>query len=379
VIGRSKECQLRPGCNLVSRRHCVISLEDGRLLVEDLRSTNGTFVNGEKVDSTRELMHGDHLNVGTMEFEVRLFENLVKEAESETVIAREPSISEMAATLQQPLEDRSAIEKKIIPDAEKPNDFATESKTIDAESEEVDAEPKHEDSNLEIDNDWAASGLHDAVDNAADDAEDDAKPSAPSEKPAVTETQRPTSKKTASQEPTAKAPRENTSKTIDAKPEKVATKKADAEPKHEDSNLGIDSEWAASGLQDAIDIVMDDAMESIPGEKPAKKETKETKAQTSQNTAENDELDISNWFNDDQDDAVSDSDEDSDDDLPDTAAMSPSKEDDAKPRESVTSVTSPQQPTRHLSKPAVKKKDCSQTAATDVLNMMNKLIPKKGR
>jgi pSer/pThr/pTyr-binding forkhead associated (FHA) protein len=70
VIGRDKDCQLRLGCNLVSRRHCAIVVQDGRILVNDLDSTNGTFLNGEEVDGLQEMHHGDHLNVGTFEFQV---------------------------------------------------------------------------------------------------------------------------------------------------------------------------------------------------------------------------------------------------------------------------------------------------------------------
>lgn len=83
IIGRSKECQLRPGCNLVSRRHCVLLLQDGHVVVEDLRSTNGTVVNGEKIENPRELTHGDHLHVGSMEFELRMFDEVEKEPEPE--------------------------------------------------------------------------------------------------------------------------------------------------------------------------------------------------------------------------------------------------------------------------------------------------------
>jgi predicted component of type VI protein secretion system len=70
VIGRDKDCQLRLGCTLVSRRHCAIHLQDDRLLVEDLNSTNGTFLNGEEVNGQEELHHGDRLNVGTFEFQI---------------------------------------------------------------------------------------------------------------------------------------------------------------------------------------------------------------------------------------------------------------------------------------------------------------------
>ncbi len=122
TIGRSKECQLRPGCNLVSRRHCAIVHEDGRLLIEDLGSTNGTFVNDEKVEGPRELSHGDRLGVGTMEFEVRLFENVPDDGEAEAdegsvaggrTLAGE-SQNNTAQGEAAAVETRAAVEKKAV-------------------------------------------------------------------------------------------------------------------------------------------------------------------------------------------------------------------------------------------------------------------------
>jgi pSer/pThr/pTyr-binding forkhead associated (FHA) protein len=74
VIGRDKQCHLRLRCTLVSRRHCAIAIQDGRILIDDLRSTNGTFLNGEEVGVPQELHHGDRLNIGTFEFQVRALE-----------------------------------------------------------------------------------------------------------------------------------------------------------------------------------------------------------------------------------------------------------------------------------------------------------------
>ena len=66
----------RAGCDIeltdpdVSRRHAVVRSLDGGLAVEDLGSTNGTFVNGKKVTSPVTLERGDHLKVGNTTLEV---------------------------------------------------------------------------------------------------------------------------------------------------------------------------------------------------------------------------------------------------------------------------------------------------------------------
>ena len=71
LIGRSEECQLRPSSDRVSRKHCAIRLQEGRVTVVDFKSTNHTFVNNEQVTSERELKNGDRLKVGVLEFEVQ--------------------------------------------------------------------------------------------------------------------------------------------------------------------------------------------------------------------------------------------------------------------------------------------------------------------
>lgn len=49
MIGRLKECQIRPKSRSVSRRHCLLHWQDDTLKVFDLDSTSGTRINGEKI------------------------------------------------------------------------------------------------------------------------------------------------------------------------------------------------------------------------------------------------------------------------------------------------------------------------------------------
>jgi len=64
VIGRSSELDMVLVEEMVSRKHARIALTDGVITIEDLGSTNGTFVNGEKVDRGT-LKEGDRVLVGT--------------------------------------------------------------------------------------------------------------------------------------------------------------------------------------------------------------------------------------------------------------------------------------------------------------------------
>ena len=72
LIGRAEDCHLRPSSELVSRHHAVILVEEGFVAIRDFASKNGTFVNGERIKTERELKAGDHLKIGPLEFEVQL-------------------------------------------------------------------------------------------------------------------------------------------------------------------------------------------------------------------------------------------------------------------------------------------------------------------
>ena len=66
VIGREAGCDLRLDVVRVSRRHAVITWDGRRAQVQDLNSTNGTFVNGRRLDANRpvEFEMGDRLELG---------------------------------------------------------------------------------------------------------------------------------------------------------------------------------------------------------------------------------------------------------------------------------------------------------------------------
>jgi hypothetical protein len=62
-LGRSRECEVRLPDADTSRRHAKIVCTGGRFVLHDLASTNGTFVNGERIEQ-RELRAGDRLQIG---------------------------------------------------------------------------------------------------------------------------------------------------------------------------------------------------------------------------------------------------------------------------------------------------------------------------
>ena len=54
----------------ISRRHCVIRVVDGTLVLDDLQSLNGTWVNGKRIDFPTLLAPGDTIGLGTSSIEV---------------------------------------------------------------------------------------------------------------------------------------------------------------------------------------------------------------------------------------------------------------------------------------------------------------------
>ena len=67
TLGRAARADFVLDAPLVSRLHCRFSLsQEGTLTVEDLRSTNGTFVNDLKVNDA-ELVSGDRVRIGRVE------------------------------------------------------------------------------------------------------------------------------------------------------------------------------------------------------------------------------------------------------------------------------------------------------------------------
>lgn len=69
VLGRDSSCDITiPGTHL-SRRHAELAIKGGALLIRDLNSSNGTFVNEEKVSETA-LKPGDSIRFDVLHFKV---------------------------------------------------------------------------------------------------------------------------------------------------------------------------------------------------------------------------------------------------------------------------------------------------------------------
>lgn len=70
TLGRAAGCQITLEDTYVSQLHARVFRRDGELYVEDLGSTNGTFVNRAKVSAPVAVRRGDRLQVGQTVLEV---------------------------------------------------------------------------------------------------------------------------------------------------------------------------------------------------------------------------------------------------------------------------------------------------------------------
>jgi WD40 repeat protein/serine/threonine protein kinase len=71
VLGRAPDADLRVEAELVSRRHARLIVNYDHALIEDLGSSNGTFVNGQPITESTRLWPGQKIQVGTATVELR--------------------------------------------------------------------------------------------------------------------------------------------------------------------------------------------------------------------------------------------------------------------------------------------------------------------
>ena len=70
TIGRATGADFIVDATMVSRVHCRLTAGAGEIELEDLDSTNGTFVNGRRVDKRSLVRAGDRIGVGRVELEI---------------------------------------------------------------------------------------------------------------------------------------------------------------------------------------------------------------------------------------------------------------------------------------------------------------------
>jgi DNA-binding winged helix-turn-helix (wHTH) protein len=72
LVGRDADVPICLVSGSVSRRHALVRVSAGQATLEDLGSKNGTWLNGERVGTPRELADGDDVRAGSVRLGVRL-------------------------------------------------------------------------------------------------------------------------------------------------------------------------------------------------------------------------------------------------------------------------------------------------------------------
>ena len=107
VIGRSSDLDMVLVEDMVSRKHAKIVTSDTNVVIQDLGSTNGTFVNGEKVKKAR-LKEGDRILIGTsiLKLVVKAAEaSAADEAAAKSALERAASQKKKDSTMSGRIED----------------------------------------------------------------------------------------------------------------------------------------------------------------------------------------------------------------------------------------------------------------------------------
>src|SRR5204862_5415647 len=71
VLGRDPTSAVRLSDEEVSRRHALVTIGEGKILVEDLGSSSGTYVDGARITKETEMHAGEFLKIGRTTLELR--------------------------------------------------------------------------------------------------------------------------------------------------------------------------------------------------------------------------------------------------------------------------------------------------------------------
>ncbi|MBL4772216.1 MAG: FHA domain-containing protein [Alcanivoracaceae bacterium] len=72
TVGRGQDCDIFIDDKKISRKHALLKLNNGRLQVIDLKSSNGTYINGNKISIPTNLANGDVINFDKHLFTVQI-------------------------------------------------------------------------------------------------------------------------------------------------------------------------------------------------------------------------------------------------------------------------------------------------------------------
>ncbi len=119
IIGRSSGLDMVLVEEMVSRRHAKITVKDENLGIEDMGSTNGTFVNGEKVKKAS-LREGDRVLIGTSILKVVSTANITTQSQAqqslESLAAKQATVTKGGGPAAGPARMSGTVDEIPLPD-----------------------------------------------------------------------------------------------------------------------------------------------------------------------------------------------------------------------------------------------------------------------
>jgi DNA-binding winged helix-turn-helix (wHTH) protein len=93
VLGRSSECEVHLAGGAVSRRHAKIRVRGASAVIEDLHSSNGTYVRGRRITAPAVLADGDKLRVGDVSLRFHILDPRATTSRIDTAVRPRPDVA----------------------------------------------------------------------------------------------------------------------------------------------------------------------------------------------------------------------------------------------------------------------------------------------
>ncbi|MBT4865301.1 MAG: FHA domain-containing protein [Planctomycetaceae bacterium] len=131
VIGRSTDCSLRIASSEISRKHCKLTVIESGVLVRDLESANGTWVDGVMIPPNRDvaLPPGSRLSIGPVQFVVH-YESSNPNIEPPGSTIEMPVMRALPDSDEIPSADEEAADILPVEDSQPPDDVADAVATV---------------------------------------------------------------------------------------------------------------------------------------------------------------------------------------------------------------------------------------------------------
>lgn len=124
-IGRDPAAGLALHDDQASRRHARVSVQSGSVVLEDLESSNGTFVNNNELTGPTRIAAGDELLIGVSVIQVRSAEQIAIQASAVRAIPPALAVAERRPTFTEPTEKKKAAQATVVPELDKLRDART--------------------------------------------------------------------------------------------------------------------------------------------------------------------------------------------------------------------------------------------------------------